>query len=174
MKIYVSSLADAPGVIADSAPSHVVTLLDPDEIAAAPVFEPVERHLRLAMHDIAQPRDGETAPGEAHVRALIAFGQAWPGERPLLIHCWAGVSRSTAAALTLACARNPDTPEQMIAEALRQAAHWACPNARIIALADAALGRDGRLSAAARAIGEGRDHHEARAFHIPAVFAVET
>ena len=59
----------------------------------------------------------------------------------MLIHCFAGVSRSTAAAFIAACALAPNRDEATIARALRAASPTATPNARLVALADAALGR---------------------------------
>jgi predicted protein tyrosine phosphatase len=73
----------------------------------------------------------------------------------MVIHCFAGVSRSTAAAFIAACALNPTRDEAEIAAAIRAASRTATPNARLVALADAALGRDGRMSKAVAAIGRG-------------------
>jgi predicted protein tyrosine phosphatase len=108
------------------------------------------------------------------VREILAFIGAWDREAPILIHCWAGISRSTATAFITACHHNPRTDEEEIAWALRQASATANPNPRLVALADAELGRGGRLVKAAQAIGRGYPAwpmiEEATPFEIPSRF----
>jgi predicted protein tyrosine phosphatase len=81
-----------------------------------------------------------------------------------VIHCFAGVSRSTAAAYVAACALKPDGDEFAIAKALRAASPTASPNSRLVALADDALGRRGRMSEAIAAIGRGEACFEGTPF----------
>jgi predicted protein tyrosine phosphatase len=152
MTILVSSLARAPGLIAERRPERIVSLLDP----ASPFPHPGEsQHLRLEIHDIDLHEPHLTAPHETHVRDIIAFVEGWSLNAPILIHCWAGVSRSTATAFITACIHNPSTDEEEIAWALRRASPTATPNRRLVALADAELGRGGRMIAAAERIGRG-------------------
>jgi predicted protein tyrosine phosphatase len=73
----------------------------------------------------------------------------------MVIHCYAGISRSTASAYAAACAVNPDRDEMEIAQNLRRASRTAMPNSLIVALADDILGREGRMIAAIEAIGPG-------------------
>ena len=70
------------------------------------------------------------------------------------------LSRSTAAAFITVCALNPGRSEDAVAAALRQASPTATPNARLVAIADAMLGRDGRMVDAIARIGRGRDCFE--------------
>ncbi len=69
-------------------------------------------------------------PSAEHVGELIDFVQSWDRQAPLLIHCFAGLSRSTAAAFIAMCALNPRTPEEAIARALRRSSDTAVPNRR--------------------------------------------
>jgi predicted protein tyrosine phosphatase len=71
----------------------------------------------------------------------------------MVVHCWAGISRSTASAFAIACARDPDADELEVALAMRRASPSAFPNRRIVALADDILGRHGRMVAAVEAMG---------------------
>jgi predicted protein tyrosine phosphatase len=103
------------------------------------------RHLKLAFHDVERAAEGETAPNMEHMRELLAFVRSWTRDRPLLIHCYAGISRSSAAAFVAACALNPDVDESEIARTLRRASANARPNRALVALADDALGRRGRM-----------------------------
>jgi predicted protein tyrosine phosphatase len=73
----------------------------------------------------------------------------------MLVHCWAGISRSMAAAYTILCDRAGPGSELEIARELRIRAAHAYPNALIVALADRALGRDGRMIEAVASIGRG-------------------
>jgi predicted protein tyrosine phosphatase len=95
----------------------------------------------------------------------------WNGEGPMVVHCWAGISRSTAAAFTALCAINPDASEQQIAASLRHASPTAYPNRLIVRLADATLGRQGRMVRAIESIGRGVVATEAVPFSLSADFS---
>ena len=120
------------------------------------------------MHDICDAAEGLVCPDETVVEDLVAFGRDWTGQAPIVVHCWAGISRSTASAFTLACARNPDADERAIAEEIRRRSAYATPNRRIVALADDLLGRRGRMVDAAAAIGRGEIAFEGLPFEIAA------
>jgi predicted protein tyrosine phosphatase len=169
MTLLVCPLSQVEAARALHRPSHLISLLSPASAPEAwPRTNPGDAHLRLAFHDIAEPRDGLIAPNAAMVAELLAFAADWDGTRPLLVHCWAGVSRSTAAAFIIACQRDPRRAEQDIALALRRAAPYATPNPLLVRLADAALGRQGRMTAAVAAIGRGADTAEGALFELPA------
>jgi predicted protein tyrosine phosphatase len=102
------------------------------------------------------------------VARLIEFALDWGGSGPMVVHCWAGISRSTAAAFTALCAINPEVSEELIAQRLREASPTAYPNRRIIQLADAALKRDGRMMHAVERIGRGVIATEAAPFWLAA------
>ncbi|HEX5379858.1 MAG TPA: hypothetical protein VFW47_14875 [Phenylobacterium sp.] len=163
MTIIVSGLAEVPALIARRRPSHVVTLLDPATMIETPRGLTPERHLKLPVNDIAEPTEGLVPPDESVVMRLLAFGRTWDESAPMLIHCWAGISRSTASAFTLACERSPGVDERIIALAMRRAAPHASPNRRIVALADDMLGRRGRMVDAVAAMGD-YDWEQARPF----------
>ena len=87
--------------------------------------------------------------------SLLDFANTWDRKDPILIHCWAGVSRSTAAAYIVQCALNPDADEHMLASRLRAKAPTASPNRRLVELADRRLQRGQRMIDAVEAIGRG-------------------
>ena len=97
-------------------------------------------------------------------------GRDWNHEAPLVIHCWAGISRSTAAALISLCALNEEGVEGDIATAIRRASPTAMPNSLMVAIADDLLGRRGRMVDAVRAIGEGKIAVAGKPFSIPSRF----
>jgi predicted protein tyrosine phosphatase len=121
-------------------------------------------HLHLTLHDIDEPADGFIAPEAHHIESLVAFARAWPQDSPLLIHCFAGISRSTAAAFTAMCALNGDGDEHRLAQELRAQSPQATPNRRMVALADDLLNRRGRMVDSVAAIGRGEEAMEGRIF----------
>ena len=168
--IVVCSLAAVEDQIAAHGSTHLVTLLSPGSLPATPAGIDAQRHLRLAVNDIDEEIEGLTAPSAETVDRILAFADRWDGAAPLLIHCWAGISRSTATAFVIACAKNPGASEADIAQTLREASPTAQPNRRIVALADAKLGRDGRMSAAVEAMGPADFAEAAEPFAFPVRF----
>jgi predicted protein tyrosine phosphatase len=164
--IHVCSLAKLHETIARTGARHVVSLLASDDNLTRPATIEPENHLWLQLHDITAPQDGFVAPQARHVEQLIAFVQRWPRETALVIHCYAGVSRSSAAAFVAACALSPASEEKTIAVALRRASPTATPNIRIIAIADELLARRGRMVSAVQAIGAGIVLPEALPFRL--------
>lgn len=165
--IVVSSLADLSATVESHGALHVVTLINADTPVARPAGVEADRHLFLGMNDIVEPIPGLLVPGDGHVDRLIAFGRLWDRARPLAIHCWAGISRSTAAAYITAMAINPDLDEGLLARELRRRSPSATPNARLVAIADRRLGRGGRMVEAIAAIGRGADAFSGTPFILP-------
>ena len=89
---------------------------------------------------------------------------AWDRARPLVINCYAGISRSTASAYIIAAALAPQRDELELAKTLRRVSPSATPNMRLVGLADAMLGRDGRMIEAIGSIGRGAEAFEAVPF----------
>jgi predicted protein tyrosine phosphatase len=164
--IHVCSLARLHETVRDTGARHIVSLLSGEAVVERPVAVFPENHLWLRVHDIAAPLDGHIAPGEVHVADLLAFVRRWDRRAPLVVHCYMGISRSTASAFTAVCALNPHRDEQSIARALRLASPTATPNSRIVSLADQLLGRQGRMMAAIEAIGRGVMADQAHPFRL--------
>src|SRR6476659_7045864 len=143
--IHVCSLALLHDTVREPGPRHVVTLIKDIALVHRPASIAPENHLLLDMDDINEHIEGYLVPAEAHVGDLLRFVRAWPRKAPLVVHCFAGISRSTAGAFVTACALNPQRDEMIIARALRDASPTAMPNMRIVSLADRLLGRNGRM-----------------------------
>jgi predicted protein tyrosine phosphatase len=164
--IHVCSLARVYDTINDTKARHLVTLLRLTDRVQRPAHIAEANHLILPVDDIVAPADGFTPPGEEHVVRLIEFVRQWDRKTPMVVHCFAGISRSTAAAFTAACMINPHRDEAVIARAMRDASHTAQPNTRLVALADKLLQRDGRMIRAVEAIGPGTAAMEGVPFRI--------
>jgi predicted protein tyrosine phosphatase len=169
--IYVAPLSLVGTTIEDVRVSHLVTLINGDTLVPTPPSIGPDRHLRLDMNDICEPSAGLVLPCEEHVADLVQFALDWDRKAPLLIHCWAGISRSTAAAFITLCALNPDADEFSLARALRQASATAYPNRRLVALGDEVLSRSGRMIQAVEHIGRGEFAEEGQVFSLSARLA---
>jgi predicted protein tyrosine phosphatase len=167
--ILVTPLSAVDRAIAQYRPSHLASLLSPGYMIDTPQSIVPANHLRLALHDIATPADGQVLPQATQVDELIAFGRAWDMAAPMLVHCWAGVSRSMAAAFILMCDRAEEGAEFSIARKMRARAPHASPNRLIVRFADAALDRDGRMIQALEDIGPGKFVEEG----VPVEFPLE-
>jgi predicted protein tyrosine phosphatase len=162
--IVVCPLSHADRLVGRHRASHAVSLLSPD--TAHPSFGTLgaDCHLRLTFHDIVGPIEGFRPPQREHAEALVAFLKSWEQRAPLLIHCWAGISRSTAAAYTALCLARPDLDEEALARRLRAASPSATPNRLLVSYADEILGRHGRMVAAIEGIGRGVEAFEGEPF----------
>ncbi len=105
------------------------------------------------MNDIIDPAAGTAPPLRRHIEDLLTFSRTWDARSPMVIHCWAGISRSMASAFTILCDRLGPDREIEIARAIRQRAPHAQPNRLLVQHADDALGRGGRMIAALNSMG---------------------
>lgn len=134
--------------------SHVLSILDPDH----PVPEAFGRFgehekLELRFHDVIEADPGMEPPTEEHVDRLLAFGRGLMREPSdgahLLVHCHAGISRSTAAMALILLQALPDRPAADVMQEVLRIREKAWPNLRMIEIGDAALGRNGEIIDAA-------------------------
>lgn len=174
MPIVVCPLSCVSDLVAQRGPTHVISALDPEFPFPdlGPAFN--GRHLRLSFHDVEYTAPGITPPSTEHIQQLLSFLDQWDDAAELLlIHCRAGISRSTAFAFITACYRNPSVRELAIARELRRVAPIARPNERIVELADVAMSRDGRMLGAIVETGRGLgwlDVMENEPFELPSRF----
>ena len=164
--IHVCSLSRLYATIEETRARHVVTLLRLVDRVQRPSHIAPENHLILSVDDIVEAADGYMVPGEEHVARLIKFVGIWDRTTPMVVHCFAGISRSTAAAYTAACVLNPQRDEMAIAQAIRDASPTAQPNARIVSIADRLLNRNGRMTRAVETLGPGAVASEGHPFRL--------
>lgn len=135
--------------------THVVSILDPER-ADPEDFTAYLPHRRVLWRfdDTLQPGPGMTVPCERDVRKILKLGEELLAEKAdqLLIHCHAGVSRSTATAVILMAQNNPGREPEIFQELSRvRPRSW--PNSLMVGIADDLLGRGGAL------VRELRGHH---------------
>jgi predicted protein tyrosine phosphatase len=143
--LLVTPLSSLAGALDAHNPSHLVSLLSPEHMIETPQGFAAAMHLRLGVNDIVDPAAGTAPPARRHIDELLAFSRGWDAQRPLLIHCWAGISRSMASAFIILCDRLGPGREIEIARAMRQRAPHAQPNRLLVRHADDALERGGDM-----------------------------
>jgi predicted protein tyrosine phosphatase len=156
-RVHVCSLNLIESEIARTGARSLVTLLSPGTPITRPAAIHESRHLNIAMSDILDHLPGQVRPEMHHMDAFLDFVDRWDRREAMLIHCYAGVSRSTASAFIAVCKISPHRDEHEIAQKLRAASPTATPNLRFVALADERLGRGGRMVQAIEAIGRGQE-----------------
>jgi predicted protein tyrosine phosphatase len=159
--LYVCPLAHVARVARETGAKTLVSLLTPP--AEPPRLENIEHRLHLAFADLTAPRENVNPASPSQMDEFLAFVARWDRAAPLLIHCYAGVSRSPAAAFIAFCALT-NRDERAIAENLRRLSPSATPNRHMVALADKRLSRQGRMVAAIENIGRGSDCFEGEVF----------
>jgi predicted protein tyrosine phosphatase len=163
-RLHVCSLARVSETVTRTGARSLVTLISPGTPVPRPSEIAPDRHCFIAVSDIIEALPGQVLPEREHLDELLDFVRGWDRADPMVIHCYAGISRSTAAAFIAACALNPARDEFSVARAIRAASPTATPNARLVALADARLGREGRMTAAIAEIGRGEECFEGTPF----------
>jgi predicted protein tyrosine phosphatase len=163
-RIHVCSLARLHATARACGAASMITLINRNTPVERPESIAPDRHMTISLSDIVQPTEGHILAKDEHVRRLICFVHDWDRHQPLLIHCYAGVSRSTAAAFIALCVLKPDDDEFAHARNLRLASPTATPNLRLVELADRHLARGGRMVAAIASIGRGEDCFEGMPF----------
>ncbi len=164
--LHVCSLSRLEATVARTGASHVATLINAGTPVPRPSSISPENHLFLGFNDIVEPTDGLIPVTSIDVARFIDFVRRWDRTNPMVVHCWAGISRSTAGAYVAACSLMPKRDEEELATLLRRLSPSATPNLRLVRIADGILGRQGRMAAAIEAIGRGADAYEGTPFEI--------
>lgn len=139
--------------------TYAISIMDPGMQARFPAALREDRILRLNFHDLdrqlpaghpsrlawEQRGFGIVLPNESHIRAILEFGAHIEPKAKVLIHCMAGISRSTAAAWIIGAQAFPGREAEILGY-IRQIRPQAMPNRRMVVIADEILGTKGRLS----------------------------
>lgn len=99
----------------------------------------------VVFDDVESEHDGFRPATLEQVRGVLDFAAAVrPGDH-LLVHCMAGISRSTACAMAILTAHLGPGSERAAAETIRHLRRQARPNRWVVKLADQLLHRQGAL-----------------------------
>jgi len=158
-KIYVTPLGALAATLKISRCSNMICLMGPGKTPPRPA-QLTDQYLALEFHDIAVAQDGCSLASIAQIKQLIEFFRSLDPAHDVVIHCWMGISRSTAAAAIGCAAINSSLTAETIAQALRYASPVATPNPHMIMLADGLLNMNGSLITQIAKIGRGDEARE--------------
>lgn len=142
MNVFVCQKNKVHDTVKVTGAKHVLSLLDPgDRLYLTPRLQEIN-HLHLKCEDVLD-ENAWAAPTREQVQELLEWARCIPDEDTLVVHCFAGVSRSTAAAIAILADRlgNANAAVQRIKSVRPQL----CPNPVITKFADEILGLDGKL-----------------------------
>src|SRR6202789_4356902 len=162
--IHVCSLAALPETVKATGASHVLTVMANVHQVQRPESVLEANHLKVQMDDITEQMDGFVAPSDSHIEQVLNFVRGWDRSAPLVVHCYAGISRPTGSGFAAACMLNPHRDEMSIARQIRAASPIASPDRVIVSLAGEAVEREGRMWRALDEIGPGSMTVEGRPF----------
>jgi predicted protein tyrosine phosphatase len=109
-------------------------------------FFPGASFIFAYFDDVEFIREG--APDRNHVYRILLASQTYTAADRILIHCRAGISRSTAIAISILCQHAPVGEEKLVVDQVRAIRPVMLPNFLIIKLADEILQKQGKLIAA--------------------------
>ncbi len=167
MMLHVCPLSRIEETVTATGAERLLSLLAAGTAITRPAAVAEGNHLVLSLHDISAPQEGMTPPGAVHVQSVLDFAAGWDRRKPMVINCYAGISRSTASAYIIAAALAPERDEMELAQTLRRLSPSATPNPLIVAIADDLLGRKQRMVKAIASIGRGADAFEGTPFALP-------
>lgn len=163
-RICVTPLSSLKETIVRSEAKNLMSLMGPGKTRPRP-NSITGSYLALEFNDIStQETNGLIAPSREHVDQIINFALDWDRKSPLIIHCWMGISRSTAAAAIVSAVLCRDARIERIARAMRIASPMATPNSLMIQHGDEALDLGGKLISTIANIGRGAEAKEGRPF----------
>lgn len=135
--------------------THIISVWDPvwkdrenhEEQFRRKLAQTTQSHF-VYFDDIPTPMENRIEPNFQQIQEILDFAKSIESTSSVLIHCWAGISRSTAIAYAILCqVAGPDTETECLAY-LRKIRPQAVPDSLIVTLAEIALGREGAMFAA--------------------------
>jgi predicted protein tyrosine phosphatase len=144
MKVFVCNRSAVSRKTSQVGATHVLSLLDPGK---KPFLHPnTDRRNWLLLHFEDNLLATEpNSPTLEHVSKILEWGCKLPEDAVVLVHCEAGVSRSTAAALALLVQHHGTDKIDDCIKLLLDVRPFACPNPLITLFADELLGCNGEL-----------------------------
>jgi predicted protein tyrosine phosphatase len=151
-ELWICRACDLSTLSGEISPDRILSIAEPGFRNPTPAGIQNDRHHHLNFDDIVEALPGYLEPSEQHVGEIIDLAVKLADTDRILVHCQAGISRSSAAALIILSARNPGH-ERAIAAQLRAEGPWFVPNRLMVEIADRLIGRGPLLSAAVISMG---------------------
>lgn len=150
--LWICRACDLHSLATELRPHHILSIAEPGYRNPTPVGIDSDRHHHLNFDDIVEAMPGYLPPSEQHVARIIDLAAKLTETDRILVHCQAGISRSSAAALIILAIRNPGQ-EPDLARRLRDEGPWFAPNRLMVEIADRLIGRGPVLGAALASMG---------------------
>lgn len=130
--------------------THAITIWHPDAATGEHIQLVREAFAEAAVHstvfDDVEHAHADYKPATPdHIREVLDFGADLTDDHHLLIHCMAGISRSTACAISILTDHLGKGSERKAAEIVRELRPQARPNRLVLSHADTLLKRGGAL-----------------------------
>lgn len=129
--------------------THVLSLLDPGKRPILHDDTPLQNWLLIHFEDVHNMY-AYYAPKEEHIIQFLEWAKKLPDDAILLVHCEAGVSRSTAAAMAILVQYHGIDKIDECIQAIHDVRPQCCPNPIITELADRILGCNGEFHSKAQ------------------------
>lgn len=152
MKIFVCAASKVSRLTSQVGATHILSLIDPGE--KKPFMHPNfdKRNWRVFRFEDNLEEKDLHSPTREHVSLILKWGRALPLDAIAIIHCTAGVSRSTAATLAVLVQFHGKDKIPECIEMLREVRPNAMPNPLITQFADDELDCGGKLFEAGEAM----------------------
>jgi predicted protein tyrosine phosphatase len=136
----ITGLQDALDLLDMGWPTKTVTVIQ----RGANVYPRDDTHIVVAMSDVGDPKMSPDAPHPRHLRSILAHTANLTDQDMLLVNCWAGQSRSTAAALAILI-QHGCTPQEALDRVVDERP-VALPNVLFVKHIDKYFGLKGELN----------------------------
>ena len=160
--IIVTSLKDHAQVCESVNASHLISVIDPGYEPKTPKI--IKNHLKLGFDDIielskfnsihrnygfsqSESLDNQVLPNKDHIKKIIEFVKTWDQSKPIVIHCWCGVSRSMATAIFIICNFHPNNVDSNV-RYMRKISPHANPNKLMVSMFEKYLNVEGKIEEA--------------------------
>jgi predicted protein tyrosine phosphatase len=144
-ELWICRACDLSSLSGEISPDRILSIAEPGFRNPTPPGIHGDRHHHLNFDDIVEAMPGYLEPSEQHVGEIMDLAVGLVDTERILVHCQAGISRSSAAALIILAVRNPGH-ERAIARQLRAEGPWFVPNRLMVEIADRLIGRGSLLS----------------------------
>ena len=94
--LWICRALDLHGMAAELRPDRILSIAAPGYRHATPAGINPERHRQLNFDDIVEAALGYVTPCDQHVAEIIELGAGLVDTDRILVHCEAGISRSSA------------------------------------------------------------------------------
>jgi predicted protein tyrosine phosphatase len=153
--LYIASHTRAKELLDPSSSSknpvftHVISINDPGNSPPTTLESHPGKQLVLYFDDLSSLvfREDFNPPSLDDLEKIITFGRSIAKEDAVLIHCTAGISRSSAAAVAVLASKLEPSPvaAERVFRHVQQVKPTIYPNARMVEFADNLLGYQGAL-----------------------------